>query len=327
MTVKANWEIRRKLRALNYAARVKNISKVCRHFGISRQTFYIWKSRYEKDGDRGLVNHKPCPENPGLRVAPEIQEKIIHLRTTYHLGPDHICWFIQRYHPQMKVSESGVYRVLLRLGLNRLPRNAKLRTVQTQRYEKQVPGHHIQVDVKFLTFKTSDGKSVRRFQYTAIDDATRIRALKIYQRHNQQTAIQFIDHVIDRFPFWIHTVRTDNGHEFQAQFHWHVEDMGIRHVYIKPRTPRLNGKVERSHQTDDVEFYQLLNYTDDVDPNLKLQVWEEYYNFNRPHGSLNGKAPYEVLKDKLTSGQTVSSELLSKYPLSIILPPESSTVK
>jgi len=70
-------------------------------------------------------------------------------------------------------------------------------------------------------------------------------------------------------PFPIQTIRTDNGHEFQAKFHWHVEDLGIRHVYIKPR-PRLNGKVERSHGTDDRKFYQLLTYADDVDLNEKL---------------------------------------------------------
>ena len=88
---------------------------------------------------------------------------------------------------------------------------------------------------------------IKRYQYTAIDDATRIRALKIYDRHNQANAIDFIDYVIEKFPFRIKTVRTDNGHEFQAGFHWHVLDKGINHVYIKPGTPRLNGKVERSH--------------------------------------------------------------------------------
>jgi len=79
--------------------------------------------------------------------------------------------------------------------------------------------------------------------------------MKIYPRHNQAIAIRFIDYVIQKFTFRIHTVRTDNGHEFQALFHWHVEDKRIWHVYIKPRMPRLNGKVERSHLTDDLEFY------------------------------------------------------------------------
>ena len=102
--------------------------------------------------------------------------------------------------------------------------------------------------------------------------------------------------MLDKLPFRIHTVRTDRGHEFQAKFHWHVEDKGIRHAYIKPRSPQLNGKVERSHRTDQEEFYQLMNYTDDVDLNTKLAKWEEFYNFNRPHGAHDGKTPYEELR-------------------------------
>lgn len=73
-----------------------------------------------------------------------------------------------------------------------------------------MPGHQIQVDVKFLKFAGKDGKPAKRYQYTAIDDATRIRALKIYDRHTQANAIAFIDHVIARFPFRIREVRTDN---------------------------------------------------------------------------------------------------------------------
>ena len=157
--------------------------------------------------------------------------------------------------------------------------------------------------MKFLKLREPRGGLVKRFQYTAIDDATRIRALKIYNRHTQQNAIRFIDEVIRKFPFRIQTIRTDNGHEFQAMFHWHVEDMGIRHIYIKPRRPNLNGKVERSHGTDEREFYQLLTYTDDVDLNKKLLQWEDFYNLNRPHGGLNGKTPYEILREKLQSAQ------------------------
>ena len=79
--------------------------------------------------------------------------------------------------------------------------------------------------------------------YTAIDDATRAQVLKIYDRHTQKNAIDFVNYFFKRFPFRIHTIQTDNGHEFQSHFHWHCEDLGIRHVYIKPRSPHLNGKV------------------------------------------------------------------------------------
>jgi len=77
---------------------------------------------------------------------------------------------------------------------------------------------------------------------------------------------------------------------------WRTWVLGIS---VKPRSPNLNGKVERSHRTDDIEFYQLLTYTDDVDLNKKLAQWEKFYNFYRPHSSLKGKTPYEILREKL----------------------------
>ena len=300
----AERDIRRKLRILNYAKENGNVSQTCRFFGISREIFYRWKRAYEREGEEALINSKPCPENPSIRVPIAIEEKILHLRKNYHLGPRSIAWYLERYHG-MKVSSGGVYGVLKRHGLNLLPRNVKKRTVLTHRYEKQVPGHHIQVDVKFLTIQKPDGKPIKRFQYTAVDDATRIRALKIYAKHTQKNAIAFVDYVVSRFPFRIHTIRTDHGHEFQTDFHWHLYDLGIRHVYIKPRTPRLNGKVERSHWTDEQEFYQLLTYKDDVDLNEKLQEWENFYNLHRPHRSHNGKSPYEVLAEKMRAVNNV----------------------
>ena len=203
-----------------------------------------------------------------------------------------------RYHG-IKISDAGVYRILKRNGLNRLPRGTRMRKLHTKRYQKQVSGHHIQVDVKFLTFKGKRGEKVRRFQYTAIDDATRVRALKVYEKHTQANAIDCIDHIIEKFPFRIREVRTDNGHEFQAKFHWYVVDLGIRHAYIKRGTPQLNGKVERSHRSDQQEFYQLLSYKGDVDLEAKLDEWERFYNFARPHGAHNGQTPYEALRDKL----------------------------
>lgn len=92
--------------------------------------------------------------------------------------------------------------------------------------------------------------------------------------------------MLQRLPFQVEVIQTDNGAEFQSAFHWHVLDKGINHVYIKPRTPRLNGKVERSHRIDAEVF------------NDKLREWEDYYNYHRPHGGLGGQTPYERLKQK-----------------------------
>ena len=96
---------------------------------------------------------------------------------------------------------------------------------------------------------------------------------KELRRRGITRQILWYRYITENFPFPIHTVRTYRCREFQAQFHWLVENKGMRHVYIKPRFPQLNGKVERSHYTDQEEFYQLLTYTDDVDLNKRL--WQK----------------------------------------------------
>jgi transposase InsO family protein len=274
------------------------VAKAYREFGVPKSTFYDWKKVYDKEGKAGLARKKPIAKNHPRSLSQDVVDRILHLRKTFKLGPERIAWYLERYHG-INTSVSTVYRTLVRNGMRRLPRNAPRRAIHTRRYSKDVPGHHIQVDVKFVFLRNPEGKRVRRFQYTAVDDATRIRAMQIYSRHNQQNAIKFIDYVIEKFPFRLHTIQTDREHEFQAQFHWHVEDKGMRHVYIKPQSPQLNGKVERSHRTDQEEFYQLLTYTDDGDLNEKLAEWERFYNLDRPQGAFKGKTPYEALRCRL----------------------------
>jgi len=128
-----------------------------------------------------------------------------------------------------------------------------------------VAGYQIQVGVKLLIIRGKDGNPVKCYQYTAIDDATRVGALKVYGRHTQANAIDFLDYVIKCFPSRIREVQTDNGRDLQATVHWHVEDQVIGHSYIKPRSPQLNGKVERSNRIDEEDFYQLLAYKDAAD--------------------------------------------------------------
>jgi transposase InsO family protein len=206
----------------------------------------------------------------------------------------------------VRLAGSSVHCILTKHGLNRLPANQKYRshTKRWQRYEKPQPGHRLQMDVKFLERIPTAGK--RLYQFTAIDDCTRIRILKVYDACNQRTAVQFLNEVVRRLPFRIHVLQTDNGAEFQSQFHWHAESLDIRHVYIRPRTPHLNGKVERSHRVDDQEFYQLLDREDVAEDihlfNDKLREWENYYNYERPHGALDGLTPYERLLERTRAG-------------------------
>lgn len=298
--IKAYLKLQKKLIILQYAKKFKSVTKALAEFKIPKSTYYKWKKAFDKDGEIGLKRKHPIASNHSNKIPEEIINKILEIRKEYQLGSWRLKWYLERYH-NIFISESSISRIFKRYGVERLQKKAFRRALHSKRYNKTTPGHHVQVDVKVLILNDSKGTIVKRFQYTAIDDATRIRGLQIYKQQNQANAIEFINYVVKKFPFRIKAIRTDRGHEFQAKFHWHVEDLGMEHHYIKARTPQLNGKVERSHLTDQREFYQLITYKDDVDLFEKLNQWENFYNFERPHGAHAGKTPYEILKAKLTN--------------------------
>ena len=299
-------QIKHRLAVLRHAEEVSgNVAATCRYYGISRTLFYKWRRRYDEFGPAGLADLSRRPKTSPRATDPEVVGRIIYLRQHYHFGPAKITMYLKRYH-DVVISPSGVWRILKRLGMPRLPASARYQPKATRwkRYEKQLPGHQVQIDVKFVAPLAGAARRQRYYQFTAIDDCTRLRVLRIYPTLNQKTAIQFLDYVAQRLPFRIKQVQTDNGAEFQSAFHYHLLDRGIGHVYIKPATPRLNGKVERSHRIDAEEFYRLLDGTviDDAKVfNDKLQEWEDYYNYDRPHGALGGQTPYERLRTKTTT--------------------------
>lgn len=298
--IRAYLRFQKKLIILKHVKEFKSVSKTLAEFNIPRSTYYKWKSAFDKDGEKGLMRKHPVAHNHPNRIKEEVVDKVLSLRKEHQLGSWRIKWYLERYH-DMHISESSVTRILKRFGVERLQKKASRRALHSKRYSKNTPGHHVQIDVKVASLVDSEGNSLKRYQYTAIDDSTRIRALQVYTQQNQVNAIDFVNYVVRKFPFRIKSIRTDRGHEFQAKFHWHVEDLGKEHHYLKPRTPQLNGKVERSHLTDAREFYQLLTYKDDIDLKEKLSQWEDFYNFERPHGAHHGKTPYEILKTKLSS--------------------------
>jgi transposase InsO family protein len=292
---------KRRLAILRHAEEITgNVALTCRYYGISRQIFYTWKRRYDAHGLDGLRDRSHRPHVSTGTTRTEVVGKIIYLRQHYHFGPAKIAMYLARYH-DITISPSGVWRVLKRLELNRLPASQRHKRYDKRwkRYEKPLPGHRVQLDVKFIAPLPGSGR--KHYQFTAINDCTRLRVLRIYPKLNQTTAIQFLDYVLERLPFRVEVIQTDNGAEFQSLFHYHVLDRGIGHDYIKPRTPRLNGKVERSHRIDAEEFYRLLDgvVIDDTQVfNDKLREWENFYNYHRPHGGLDGQTPYERLKQR-----------------------------
>ncbi len=203
--------VKHRLAIIHHAEEVSgNVAQTCRYYGITRQTFYRWLRRYEEKGLEGLRDRSSRPHFSPNATSAEVVGKIIYLRQNYHFGPGKIAMYLKRYH-DIEISKSGVWRILVRLELNRLPASQKHKTYQKRwkRYEKPQPGHAVQMDVKFITPVGGAGK--RFYQFTAIDDCTRLRVLKIYPRCNQKTAIQFLDYLLAKLPFRVEVIQIDNG--------------------------------------------------------------------------------------------------------------------
>jgi transposase len=175
-------EVRRRLAIIQHAEEVTgNVAMTCRYYGISRQVYYRWLRRYREQGVDGLRDLSRRPHNSPNATHVDVVGKILYLRQNYHFGPDKIAMYLKRYH-DVEISTSGVWRILKRLDLNRLPASQRYKRLDKrwQRYEKQLPGHQVQIDVKFVEpLKTAAPPAVGRrnkyYQFTAIDDCTRTR--------------------------------------------------------------------------------------------------------------------------------------------------------
>jgi transposase len=123
----------------------------CRYHGITRQTFYTWKRRYEELGEEGLRPRSRRPKVSPRVTHVDVVGKIIYLPKSYHFGPGKIAMYLKRYH-DVEISKSGIWRILKRLDMSRLPTSQRYKGLDKRwhRYEKQLPGHQVQIDVKFI---------------------------------------------------------------------------------------------------------------------------------------------------------------------------------
>jgi transposase InsO family protein len=190
----------------------------------------------------------------------------------------------------VQLAVGTISRVFRDLGLPYLRRTRKRAPRQLKLFEKAEPGESVQVDVKFVKIA---GRWV--FQYTALDDCTRFRVLRLYRRLHHGTSLAFLAELRDALPFRIRRLQCDNGREFPLEFALAVEAAGIQHRYIRPRHPQQNGKVERSHRIDHEEFWSRQSFPDFEAAAAALRGWERTYNYQRLSLALKGHTPAEKL--------------------------------
>jgi transposase InsO family protein len=207
-----------------------------------------------------------------------------------------------------KRSYGGFIHALRRLSLLE-PRKSKGRRNYRQCTACEIPGEKVQIDVKVVPNycirgkHSSDGKKM--YQWTAIDECTRMRFIYGYDEHTPENSKDFLSKFLEFFPFEIMTIQTDNGTEFtykfisddkKSPFEEELANQNIEHRLIKPRTPWHNGKVERSHRMDQWYFYEWETFRDMKEFNGKLVEHLNWTN-DKPMRIFKGKSPLEKLDE------------------------------
>ena len=258
-----------------------------RHDRLSARTIRRWRKRWRSSGVEGLV--PSYPRHRRRQVPPAAIERIRHARRELGYGAARTRLWLQRVHG-IRLAMGTMQRVFRDIGMPRLRRTRKREPRQMRLFEKAEPGESVQVDVKYVRIA---GRWA--FQYTALDDCTRFRVLRLYRRLYHGSSLAFLTELRRAFPFPIKRVQSDHGQEFSLAFVLGVEAAGIRHRYIRPRRPQQNGKVERSHRIDNEEFWGRHRFQDFEAAAEALRGWESRYNHDRFSLALHGRTPAEKL--------------------------------
>jgi transposase InsO family protein len=282
------WRVKHRLRVLAYAD-AHSLKAASRHFGLERKTIRRWRDRYRVQGVLGLVPRYPIQRPSRLPV--ETLRLIEHARRELEYGAGRTQVWLWRVH-RIRLHRTTLTQIFRRLGLPHLPRRRKraTRPRQLRLFEKPEPGDSVQIDVKHVKIRGQ-----RAYQYTALDDCTRVRVLRLFRHLGLRSTLTFLADVRRRLPFAIRKIQTDHGPEFPLEFVLAIQEAGIRHQYIRPRRPQQNGKVERSHRIDQEEFWGRRHFETFLEADTALQAWERVYNLERFSLALHGETPAEKL--------------------------------
>ncbi len=289
-----------------YEAHGRNAALTCRHFGISRQTFYRWKRRYNPQDLTTLESrsHRPrCLRQPTW--SSELAQAVLDLREQYpRWGKDKLVVLLQE--ESWQVSASMVGRILRRLedrgvlkeppcngiSARRRPWTRPYAVRKPKGYEVKEPGDLVQVDT--LDVRPLPGVALKHF--TARDVVCRWDVVEVHTRATAATATGFLEAMLGRMPFPVRALQVDGGSEFQAAFEEACQMRGIRLFVLPPRSPKLNGCVERAQRTHQEEFYEVYDGDLEITPlNQALLEWEHIYNHIRPHQALDYLTPHQFL--------------------------------
>lgn len=278
--------------------------------GISRATYYRWRRRLKGQGLKGLLPKPKRPRRLRRKVhwTSELLIAIEDLRRqnrTWGRWP--IWWSLRKR--GFGVSERTVGRILAHLEAHgrvegvaaflARAKRGKTRRKSHRPYARRKPKTHtvsqpgdlVQVDTLSITL--GPGEVVKHF--SAVDLCTRFSLAEVHTRATANLAAGFLDYLITHTPFPVRAIQVDGGAEFMSEFEEACEGLGVKLFVLPPRSPKLNGHVERMQRTFRDEFYTRPLPSQIPELQKKLDAYLDHYNRERPHRALNGLAPLEFL--------------------------------
>lgn len=275
--------------------------------GVSRASLYRWKQRLELEGWKGLECRSRRPKH--LRQHSWSEELIEGVRSLRELYP---CWGKEKI--KVLLEEEGVLASVSTVGrvITDLKRRHQIPSVHYRKrwkprkrvqrpyairkpkeYEVERPGDIIQVD----TLDIHPFPAVHFKHFTARDVISRWDVVEVYPKASSRQAKDFLFNLIRRVPFPVKAIQVDGGSEFMAEFEQACKELQIRLFVLPPRSPKLNGRVERAHRTHLDEFYAVHEPNGDLkDLNRELRKWEWIYNNIRPHRALDNLSPRKYIE-------------------------------
>jgi len=303
-----------------YDEQKNNVTRAANKIGISRQWLSHIKSIFENNNKdpRNLEPESKVPYNTSKRkrIPQETEQLIVKIRKNYPWGKVIIARILKRDY-QIIIHPNTVNKYLHKHKLINPKlslKNFNAMKNKKQREQKNIifkvkyrpptkikdyaPGALIEKDMKYIAKLGSKSEKNTRdnfyYQQTMIDSFTRIRVLGLTKSFDSQTTAQIRKEMIKRFPFNLACENTDNGAENIGEYTDSLQDENVFHFYSNSGTPTDNPRVERSHLTDDIEFYNQGNYYDSFEKQKEaLEKWEYVYNFVRPHQAIGYLTPME----------------------------------
>jgi len=279
--------------------------RASRKYNRARSYIYCWKARWD-----GTVQSLACQSRrPHHHPNEHTPEELKLIRDTHRRNPE--LGLPELWHRLRKLGYTrrpeSLFRVLRKLGLS--PAAPKVEPYKPKPYEQMTyPGQRVQIDVKVVPHACTTDRSLRLFQYTAIDEFSRLRFLWAYEEQSTYSSADFLIKTVKWFKrrgVTVECVQTDNGFDFTNRFSNSRRDLtslfeataqrlGIRHKLIRPYTPRHNGKVERSHRENQRRFYESHRFFSLKDFAAQLALHNSRSN-NRPMRPLNWLFPRDFL--------------------------------